>query len=224
MLDFGIVNSGGAGNNGIEMSQAQVDKQTFLNLLVTQLKSQDPFDPIENEDFLAQLAQFSSLESLNNIYGEMSTSNLLQNSTHNALSTSLLNNYAVTVGGTMSVSGENVSGSMFIMPDSGAVKIEIFDSEGNLVRTIDRENLDTGEQLVDWDGKNADGDRVNGVYTVDVTYTSGPQAGKKANIFTVGKIRAVRFYGGSPVIVVDEAEYNLSDLIEVMSDLPGEKD
>ncbi len=201
-----------------------MDKQTFLNLLVTQLRSQDPFDPIENEDFLAQLAQFSSLESLNNIYGEMSTSNLLQNSTHNALSTSLLGNYAMTLGGTMTVSGEKVSGSLFIMPDSGDVKIEISDSEGNVVRTIDREHLETGEQLVDWDGKNADGDRVDGVYSVDITYTSGPQAGQKANIFTVGKIRAVRFYGGSPVIVVDDAEYNLSDLIEVMSDLPGEKD
>jgi flagellar basal-body rod modification protein FlgD len=224
MLDFGIVNNAGAGKSGIALSQAQVDKQTFLNLLVTQLKSQDPFDPIENEDFLAQLAQFSSLESLNNIYGEMSTSNLLQNSTHNALSTSLLDNYAMTLGGTMSVSGEKVSGSMFIMPDSGDVKIEISDSAGNIVRTIDREHLDAGEQMVKWDGKNADGDRVDGVYSVDITYTSGPQAGQKANIFTVGKIRAVRFYGGSPVIVVDDAEYNLSDLIEVMSDLPGEDD
>jgi flagellar basal-body rod modification protein FlgD len=221
MLDFGIVSGAGAGENAVELSKAQVDKQTFLQLLVTQLKSQDPFEPIKNEDFLAQLAQFSSLESLNNIYEEMSTSNLLQNSTHNALSTSLLDNYAVTMGGTVTVDGDDVSRSMFIMPGSGDVRIEIFDGNGTLVKTIERKNLESGEQMVAWDGKNEDGDRSDGVYSVEVTYTSGAQAGRKANVFTVGRIRAVRFYGGSPVIVVDDTEYSLSDLIEVMTELPG---
>ena len=43
---------------------ASVSKDEFLQLLVAQLKNQDPMDPVKNEDFLAQLATFSSLEQL----------------------------------------------------------------------------------------------------------------------------------------------------------------
>jgi flagellar basal-body rod modification protein FlgD len=47
-------------------------KDTFLQLLVTQLQHQDPLDPQDNSQFLAQLAQFSSLESLQSISGDTS--------------------------------------------------------------------------------------------------------------------------------------------------------
>lgn len=40
----------------------QVDKASFVTLLVTQLKNQDPLEPVENSEFIAQLAQFQTLE------------------------------------------------------------------------------------------------------------------------------------------------------------------
>ena len=48
-------------------AKSTTSKDEFLNLLVIQLKNQDPLDPMKNENFLTQLAQFSSLESLQNI-------------------------------------------------------------------------------------------------------------------------------------------------------------
>ena len=56
-----------AASEGYSRPGDEVDKQDFLRLLVTQLKHQDPLSPISYEDFLAQLAQFSSLEQLLNI-------------------------------------------------------------------------------------------------------------------------------------------------------------
>ncbi len=44
---------------------SELGKEDFLQLLVTQLKNQDPLDPVKNEDFIAQLAQFNSLEQMN---------------------------------------------------------------------------------------------------------------------------------------------------------------
>jgi flagellar basal-body rod modification protein FlgD len=48
-------------------SAAELGKTEFLNLLVTQLQNQDPLDPVKNEDFIAQLAQFNSLEQMINL-------------------------------------------------------------------------------------------------------------------------------------------------------------
>jgi flagellar basal-body rod modification protein FlgD len=47
---------------GAAVQQAQLGTDTFLRLLVTQLQNQDPLDPLSNENFLAQLAQFQSLQ------------------------------------------------------------------------------------------------------------------------------------------------------------------
>lgn len=44
-----------------------MDKDAFLNILVTQMQYQDPLEPTTNEDFLAQMAQFSSLEQMQNL-------------------------------------------------------------------------------------------------------------------------------------------------------------
>ncbi len=51
------------------------DKETFLKLLITQLRHQDPLDPVQDKEFIAQLAQFSSLETLQSIDAKLGASN-----------------------------------------------------------------------------------------------------------------------------------------------------
>ncbi len=82
-------------------------KDEFLNLLVTQLKNQDPLDPMKNEEFLAQLAQFSTVESLENLEDVSSTSSSIQ-----AASLVGKNVYAVTGDTDTEVSG-TVSSVLF---------------------------------------------------------------------------------------------------------------
>ena len=73
-------------------SQNVLDKQAFLNLLVTQLKYQDPLNPMENTEFVAQLAQFSSLEQLVNVNDNLQADAVLSQSVNNSLIASLIGN------------------------------------------------------------------------------------------------------------------------------------
>jgi flagellar basal-body rod modification protein FlgD len=62
----GLMNQYGIDPNK-PVEQDELNKDAFLNLLVTQMQYQDPLEPTKNEDFLAQMAQFSALEQMNNL-------------------------------------------------------------------------------------------------------------------------------------------------------------
>ncbi len=79
--------------NGVNQTQttttttqksSELGKEDFLKLLVTQMKNQDPLDPVKNEDFIAQLAQFNSLEQMINLNKNFEQLNTLQTLTQSA--------------------------------------------------------------------------------------------------------------------------------------------
>jgi len=84
-------------------SQKKVSKDDFLKLFVTQLKFQDPLNPMDSTGFTTQLAQFSSLEQLTNLNDGMKSLLLSQNSLQNAFSANL-------IGKQVGFEGKDVSG------------------------------------------------------------------------------------------------------------------
>ncbi|RKD27784.1 flagellar basal-body rod modification protein FlgD [Caminicella sporogenes DSM 14501] len=67
-------------NRSESKKKGNLDKNAFLNLLITQLKYQDPLNPVEDKEFIAQMAQFSSLEQLQEINKKMDDTGKLLNS------------------------------------------------------------------------------------------------------------------------------------------------
>ena len=83
----------GIGNAGQLSSGADViDKDEFLELLITQLQNQDPLNPMENSEFTSQMAEFASLEQLQNINGNLESLHLYQTALFNENAVSFIGN------------------------------------------------------------------------------------------------------------------------------------
>ena len=137
--------------NNNELGQA-----AFLELMITQMNNQNPLNPQDNSEFVAQLAQFSSVEGL-----ERLNKNFTSFMSNNALQASSLVGRNVSVQSDTSalVSGGIVSGSVDLAYPTNDLKINIYNSAGTLVQSVPVNELPKGEAVFRWDGQNME---VNG--------------------------------------------------------------
>lgn len=134
-------------------TQDQLGQTEFLDLMITQLKNQDPFAPMENGDFISQMAQFSSvtgLAELQQSFEKLATS--LQS--NQALQASSLVGRTVLVPsaiGTLPVGG-SVSGALNLPASSGSVGVNVQDAAGQVIRRLELGSQPAGEVYFNWDG------------------------------------------------------------------------
>ena len=154
--------------------QKNMNKDDFLRLLVTQLQYQDPLSPEDPKDFVAQLAQFSSLEQQIN-----SNSNLenlgkviqnLQQSQNMAQGVTLLGKTVKGSGNQLTVVGGKALEASFSLPQAAKqVVVGIFDSTGKQVATLNLGAQAAGSRSLTWDGRDSQGKQVaDGIYSYQV--------------------------------------------------------
>lgn len=137
-----------------EDKSEELGQKAFLKLMITQLEHQDPLSPQENSEFIAQLAQFSSVESLDrlNTNFDSFTNNFVANQ---ALQASTLVGRSVTVPTDITQLPVNgvVSGSIDVPSSTGGVNLNVYSESGALVDQFDLGAQPAGELVIRWDGK-----------------------------------------------------------------------
>ncbi|TFB34718.1 flagellar hook assembly protein FlgD [Pseudomonas sp. F01002] len=148
-------------------------KDAFLQLLVTQLKNQNPLEPQDNGAFVAQLAQFSSLEGITTLNDTVSGLASNYNSSQALQASSLVGRSVIAPGGTAVVdTSKSFSGTIAVPASVDPVKVKITDADGKVVRTIDMGSEVAGTSTFIWDGKNDAGEVAKaGTYTFGATAT-----------------------------------------------------
>ena len=164
-----------------ELGQAE-----FLELMTTQLKFQDPMKPMENGDFLAQMAQFgtvSGINELNTSFSSMSTA--LQS--NQALQASTMVGRNVLIPGNQSrLSEEGSLRSAVDLESSAQVIVNIKDASGQLIHRMDMGVQQAGLHTIEWNGLNGEGQPASpGMYTVSAEVRQGENVSEGSMLTTV---------------------------------------
>lgn len=170
------------GGLGFELPQAapkgDLAQEDFLQLMLTQLKNQDPFKPMESGEFLGQLAQFGTVQGLAGLQ-----------TSFDSLSSSLVSNQALqasTLVGRSALArtpalgiaaGQPVTGAVDLPASTSGITVSIRDSLGQTVRTLTLGAQPSGLAQFSWDGLDADGVPARaGRYSFTAAYQTGTEA------------------------------------------------
>lgn len=155
----------------------QLGQDDFLTLMITQFKNQDPFEPMDNGEFLGQLAQFSTvngIESLNDNFagleGALQDEQALQAA--NLVGRSVM---AITDIGHLEEGG-SLNGAVELYSSAGSVQIEITDEYGQLVQRLNLGQQAAGMVNFSWDGTTSSGEQAPaGHYQVSARVARGAE-------------------------------------------------
>lgn len=154
-------------------SSEVMGKSDFLALFTAQLRNQDPTDPVKNEAFVAQLAQFSQLEATTNMANALTQ---LASTMHGdrMMGAAGLIGRAVTAPGLPAIlsGGTPVNGTISLPNGASAVQLDIYDATGALVRSLVAGSQAAGTPSLTWDGLDNDGKALpDGAYSISARAT-----------------------------------------------------
>ncbi len=150
-------------------------QKDFLTLFTTQLKCQDPLDPVKNEAFVAQLAQFSQLEATTSMSDTLKAYVDSMAGERMMSSTSMIGKTVAAPGAPaiMTEGGRPAQGFVNLPTGAEGVKLEVFNDKGQLVTSQVMGAQSIGDMPFYWDGTSSSGSKVpDGVYTFKASVTS----------------------------------------------------
>jgi flagellar basal-body rod modification protein FlgD len=184
---------------------------TFLLLLTTQLKNQNPLDPLDTNQFTQQLVQFAGVEQ--QIRSNESLEALVNLNKTSQLSTAM--NYVgatVTADGATSALKDNVATWYITSPRAASATINITDATGNIVFTRET-TLDSGTYSYTWDGKKSDGTTApEGQYTIKINAKDTNGQGVTVSTQFSGVVDAVDLSGSEPLLMIGTALLSLDKI------------
>ncbi len=147
----------------------------FLTLLVTQMQNQDPLNPMDNAQITSQMAQLSTVTGIGNLNTTMNSLSSAVLSSQLLQSTSLIGKSVLSAGNTLNLAAGGTAPFGVDLPQpADSLAINITDTAGNTVRTINLGPQAAGTMALQWDGlTNAGTPAPAGTYQFSVQATQG---------------------------------------------------
>lgn len=194
----------------VKEKNSDVNKNEFLNLLVTQLKHQDPMNPMQNEEFAVQLAQFTQVEELMKINETLSGQTKDTGGDFSSMA-SYLGNEVWLNSDKVSVKNEQGGKIGFVLSEAATnVQIELVDKAGVVRQKIDAGAMDAGQQTVSLDDLAV----ASGEYTARVV-ANGASGNETKPAVSIAGIVSGFVPGPNPMLLIGDREVSTADIKRV---------
>ncbi|MEM1433108.1 MAG: flagellar hook assembly protein FlgD [Pseudomonadota bacterium] len=152
----------------------ELGKTQFLELMIAQLENQDPLDPSKNEDFIAQLAQFSSVEGIENLNSTVDDMATAIRSSLTMEAAALVNREVLIPAERGVVTDTGLSAQIDLPQGATDVRVQVTELSGQRVAEFSLGDRAAGVSDLNWDGLNFDGEPVpSGLYQVSAFVDRG---------------------------------------------------
>lgn len=168
---FDALGASGASTSTNAKAPGALGQQEFLNLMLAQLKNQDPTKPMDSSAFLGQLAQFSTVSGIGDLQKSFSSFASSINSSQALQAASLVGHSVLAPSGSARLdSAAGINGAVDLPASAGQVTVNVYDTGGQLIRQVSTGAQAAGLTRFHWDGLDATGNAVPaGVYVVSAT-------------------------------------------------------
>lgn len=184
-IDPSVLNAMNGNTSKTKPGSAAELQNHFMTMLITQLKNQDPLNPMDNSEMTAQLAQINTVSGIQDLNSTLQTINS-QIGVGQTMQAAALIGKGVLVPGDRVLVGQDGTTTPFgldLSAPADDVQITITDGGGQVVRGFDLGSQDAGMQSFTWDGKLDDGTQAaQGAYTISVKATQGGESVDVTNL------------------------------------------
>lgn len=207
--------STGTTNQPDAMKQLSGNFSTFLTLLTTQLKNQDPTSPMDSNQFTQQLVMYSQVEQQIGTNDNLKT--LIAQGTSNAanMATGYLGKRVSVTNGSASLSGGSATWTYGLAGNTANTLLSVTNANGKVVYTTAGSNT-AGNNTLTWDGKDNNGNQLpDGAYTLKVTAADAAGNEVSSTVASAGTVGQIDMTVSPPKLVIGNMEVNLSDIAAV---------
>lgn len=204
--------------------KSDLGQQEFLQLLVAQMRNQDPVNPMDGSQFASQLAQFNSVEQLigvnDGLKNLQGSQNMMSASLTNSMAASLTGKQVRALSNQIHLNATDPSDVKFKLNNSAdEVDVIIRSASGAEIRRETLKGVASGDTSWKWDGLNNSGDRMGeGDYYIEVQAKNGDNP-VGSMVFIEGVANKVRYSGEGVLLTVNGVEVPIGDVEEVGIDL-----
>jgi len=195
-------------------------KDDFLQLLVTQLRYQDPTKPMSNEQFIAQTAQFSALEQMQELNSSINSLLELQKTDSKTSALALIGKKVTaetSANSSFTLSDQSSASLDFSLPQDASVTIAIYDTNQNVVKNADLGKQLKGSYSFSWDGTNNDGIRMsNGNYSYKISAKDANGQNLSINNPVSGIVDGVSIDGSQTLLNMGDSSFPLSAVTKIL--------
>jgi flagellar basal-body rod modification protein FlgD len=199
-------------------SAADLGIDDFLTLLTTQLQNQDPLNPMDSTEFVAQLAQFGTVSGIQSMQDSLETLSSSLRSSQMLSGASLVGHEVTMQASSAKYSGSDINGSFEVPEGTSTVTLYVKDSSGQVVRQASVQAT-SGTQSFTWDGTDNDGVAVDaGTYTFEAIGTAG-STHESLSILLNAHVNSVSLGADGTSLTVNTSELGavaLSDVREII--------